>query len=223
MTKTILSVIGLVVIIAGAWYLVSSNNKTPMDTENVVAVVNGEEIMRTELETIKTQAAQQQGVDFASLDAETQSQVESQILDELIAQVLLRQAVTASGIVATEEDIDAQVATVVSQLGGQEAFGQALVTEGLSEEGFRSQVGADLAVQTYLEQELSLSSVTATNEEIEATYSQAAAQVTQGEEIPPLEEIRLQVEQTVVQQKRQIILAQFIETLKADADIEILL
>lgn len=210
-------------IAAGAWYFISSGTHADnelVSTGDAVAVVNGEEISRVDFEAFKSQVVAQQGIDIASLDAEIQSQFDAQIVDELIAQTLLQQAVKRSGVVASQEDVDAQIDATVARLGGDDAFEQALAAEELSEEEFRAQISSDLATRTYLEQELSLSSVTATNEEVEAAYAQAAAQ---NESIPQLEDVRPQVEQSLIQQKQQSLFVQFMERLRADVDVEVLL
>ena len=219
-------------IIAGAWYFTTSfgapaptdnepaASNEPANTEDIVAVVNGEEVSRTQFEAFKSQVIAQQGIDTASLDAETEGQLEAQIVDDLISQAVLRQAVAASGAAAPQEEVDARIEATKTQLGGEEAFGEVLAAEGLSEEGLRTQISSQLATQTYLEQELNLSSITASDEEVEAAYTQAA---TQDERIPPLEDVRPQVEQSVVQQKQQSVLAQFINQLRTEADIEVLL
>lgn len=223
MQKTILVVIGVVVIAAGVWYFIFSNtpfDRESVDTGDVVAIVNGEKISRANFEAFKSRVAAQQGFDIALLDAKTKSQFEAQVIDELIAQALLRQAVDESELTASQEEVDAQVDATVAQLGGEEAFQQALAAEGLSEEELRAQISANLATQAYLEQELNLSSIAATDEEVEAAYAQAAAQ---DETIPVLEDVREQVERLVIQQKQQALFTQFIQQLRAQADIEILI
>lgn len=226
MQKTIIAVIGIIIIIAGAWYFISYNktdgtieNKT-IDTKDIVAVVNEKEISVNDFETFKSQIIAQQNIDTASMDEEEQKQFETQIINSLVSQTLLQQAVNKSEIVVSQEDIDTQINATITQLGGEEAFEQALDAQGLSKEAFNKQVSADLATQAYLEQELNFSSITATNEEIEALYAQA---VTQNEDTPPLEDVRPQVKQSIIQQKQQSLLTQFVEKLRTKANIEILI
>lgn len=224
MQKIIIAIVGIIIIIAGAWYFISSNksDKTTdnkvVDIKDVVAVVNGEEISPNDLEIFKSQIIAQQNIDIASMDEEKRSQFETQIIESLVSQTLLQQAVNKSGIAISQEDIDTQINATITQLGGEEKFQQALDSQGLSKEAFRTQINADLATQTYLERELNFSSITATNEEIEALYAQA---VTQNEDTPPLEDVRAQVEQSVIQQKQRSLFTQFVEELRTKADIEI--
>lgn len=223
MQKTILVVVGVVVIAAGAWYFISSGmpfDREPVDGGDVIAVVNGKKLSRADFEEFKSQVAAQQGFDIASLDAETKSQFETQVIDELIARTLLQQAAYELGVTASPEEIVAQIEAITAQLGGEEVFQQALEEEGLSEEELRVQISADIVTQTYLERELNLSSVTAADEEVEAMYAQEAAQ---NENIPALEEVQDQVERMVIQQKQQNLVTQLIQQLRERGDIKILI
>lgn len=224
--KIVILIIVVAALAFGGWYMFSPDNSPantmssgPQDTE-VVAIVNNEEITNERFDALKTQFATQQGVDMASLDEATENQLETQVVDQLISQTLLEQAVDTADIEVSDEEVDEQVDLVVTQVGGQEAFEQALNTEGLSEDEFRAQLVSDLATQTYLEGELDFSSITATEEEVEEAYNQTASQ---NPNIPSLEEVQGQLEQSVIQQKQQTLIAQHVEELRADADIEILL
>lgn len=220
--KALLVIVGLVVIAAGAWYFIFSgaaSEKGPIDTGDAVAVVNGEEISRADFDALESQIALQQGIDTATLDTETRNRLEADIVDELIAQTLLRQASDESGIVISQEDVDAQINATIAQTGGEEAFRQALAENNLSEEELRERANTQLAVQAYLEQELNLSSVEATEEEIDLAYAEAN---TQGE-VPPLEEMREQIRGLVIRQKQQELVAEHIAQLREQASVEVLL
>lgn len=223
-TQKILPVTVVVLAVAaGAWYFVFSGtsfDKGPAGNRDVVAIVNEENISRADLETLKLQMAAQQGLDVASLDAETENQFETQVVNELIMRTLLRQTVDKSGITVSQEEIDARTSVLAAQFGGEEVLQQALDAEGMSEETFRAQISTDLASQAYLERELKLSSVSATDEEVETVYAEAVAE---GENIPPLADVREQIEEIVIGQKQQVLFTRFLEQLRAEADIKILL
>jgi FKBP-type peptidyl-prolyl cis-trans isomerase (trigger factor) len=223
--KTLLmAIVGILVVAAGAWFLFSnggalSENGTP-ELSDTVARINGEDITRTELENSEAQIAIQQGIDTASLDAAGREELQSQALDALIANALIQQAVVNAGITATEADVDAQVALIKGQFPDDAQFQEALSGQGLSESDFREQVRGDVAAQAYLEQTLDLASITVADEEINAFYEQESA-VT--ENIPPLEDVRGQIESLVIQQKQQELLAAHVQELRLNADIEILI
>jgi parvulin-like peptidyl-prolyl isomerase len=223
--KTVLiAIVVLLVVAVGAWFFISKGESSPQndtsELSDAVALVNGEEITRTELENSEAQLATQQEIDVASLDATGREQLQTQALDALIANTLIQQAVARSGLTATEEDINAQIETVKSQFPDEAQFQEALLGQGLSEADLREQVRGEVVTQRYLNQTLDLASVTVTDEEVSALYEQEAA-VT--EDVPPLPDVRGQIESFVIQQKQQELLVVHIQELRSVADIEILI
>lgn len=214
---------GAVVILLGgaAWFVMSMGSDgqggDKMMNDRAVATVNGLVIPRSDFEELQTEYATQQGIDLAALDEASMKSLEGDIIDSLIAQALVDQAVEASGITVGDERIDAQMEVIRARFETQEEFEKALSDEGLSEDELRSQVHNDLAVEAYFEQELSLSTIAPTDDEVATTYQQMSG----GGEAPPLEEVRSQVEQFFIQQKQQELIAGLIEKLRASADIEI--
>ncbi|MCR4280016.1 MAG: SurA N-terminal domain-containing protein [Candidatus Komeilibacteria bacterium] len=225
MLKTILIAIGIVVVVAGGWYLIDSNSFTSItqpatNSADNVAVVNGEAISRADLEVLKTQTAAQQGVDLTTLDVATMTALETQIVEDLISQALIRQAVEAAGIQVPTDQLDAQLADIRAQFGEESEYQAALVAEGLTEVQLRERISAGMATDIYLQQELDFTTLSASDEEIQATYSQA---LTENPQIPPLEEVRDQVQGAVIQQKQQAMIGQLIQSLRQQAQVEILL
>lgn len=224
-TKIIIAAIILILATAGAWVYYSKTQSSPslLQTDGtqeeqtaIVATVNGEEITREQFETIKTQVAAQQGFDASALDTATAAQLDLEILESLISQALLRQAASDSAVSVSSEDIDAQVATIQQQFESTEAYQTALAAEGLTDGSLREQIERDLRTQAYLEQELQLTSLTATEAEVNAAYETVAA----GQEVPPLADVYAQVEAMVVEQKQQERIAELIGTLSTGAHIE---
>lgn len=184
-----------------------------------VAVVNGEEITQVEFDVMRSQIALQQGFDPSALGEEAQAEFNAGVVDSLIAQTLIKQAAAQLGREISDEEVDAQIEVIKGQFESQAAFEEALRAEGVSEEEMRSEVRAGLATEPYLEQELTLSAVTATDAEITAAYDEVSA----GGEVPPLEEVYDQVRDLVILEKQQELVAAHVEELKAGADIEILI
>jgi len=190
---------------------------TPTVTADPVATVNGEEISNADFTTQLTQTLAVQGVNAATLDGETLTMIQGQILDSLISQELLKQAALASGVEVADAEIDNEINSIKGQFEDEATYEQALAGQGLTENELRAQVAVNLSVEPYLEQTLDLASITATQEEIDQAYQAVAAQ----QEVPPLEEVRTQVEQLVVQQKRQPLIDQHLASLREAADIEV--
>ncbi len=224
-TKILIVAVLAIIATAGALMYFTQKNDSPSllsgeqtgeTTNDVVAVVNGENISRGELETARTQVTAQQGIDMSVFDDAAKAQFDAQILESLISQRLIQQASAKASIAIDDATVDTQMATIRSQFATEEEFTQALTAEGLSEEALKAQIKKDLATQAYLEQELQLSAITVTEEEVNTTYTQVAV----GEEVPPLEEVYAQVENMVREQKTQERIATLLERLSAEAQIE---
>jgi len=219
MKNTTIIIVVLIVLGASAW-LFLGNSKLPTGNSGVVATVNSEEITRADFNTLQTQVATAQNIDLKTLDADAKTQFETQIVDTLVSQALLRQAIADSEMTVTDEQVDAQIETTKGQFETEEAYMAALKTGNLTEDQLRTNIRTELLTQAYLEQELKLSAVTANETEITTAYEQADF----GEgEVPPLAEVRAQVEAFVIQQKQQALVNQFVETLRESAEVEILL
>lgn len=223
MKKALIAVVVLAVLAAGGWYVWSYGVPMPPQNEeetgSAVAVVNGEELSRQNLEALEAQIAASQGVAIASLDAQTRTQLRAQAVETLVSQVLLRQAAESAGVVPTAAEVDAQVTLIKEQFESVEAFAAALAAQSITEAELRTQVSTELTTQAYLEQQLKLSALTATEEEVDAAYETLAAAE---EDAPALEEVREQIENFVIQQKQQRLLEQLLQRLRAEAQIEIL-
>ncbi|MEX0931206.1 MAG: SurA N-terminal domain-containing protein [Candidatus Paceibacterota bacterium] len=226
MKKVLITLIVIVAILAGIWFVSSRsdsgvNNQANSSSANglVVAVVNDEQISRAEYDALTAQIATQQGFDPATLDAENANLLREQVIDSLVSQALLRQAVEEAGVTAEESAVEERLTVIKSQFENDEAYTQALSAEGLTEEDLRGQISSELATEAYLEQEIEFSSITATEAEVEEAYNEVAV----GDNVPPLEEVYGQVEMMVIQQKQQVLITALVESLRADAEVEILI
>ncbi|MDB5194502.1 MAG: hypothetical protein JWN50_516 [Parcubacteria group bacterium] len=216
--KTIISVVILIVLIAGGWYILSHRAATsgPAATANApVATVNGENIVQSDLTAAELQISQ--GVAATTTDA--QATLKSQALDSLIAKTLLKQAAEKAGITASSTQIDASLSSIKSQFQTQDAYTQALASQGVTEDQLKAEISGNLVIQNYLDQTLGLSSVTASEAEIKAFYDQAAAGQTG---VPALATVHDQVKQAVIQQKQGNLIDAYVLKLRSTADIKIL-
>ncbi len=226
MKKIIIAVILLLIIGGGAYWYITTKKGSNGSTETsgavagqVVARVNGQDIGSASLQVARDRLAVDQGVDVASLDAAELAQFETVALDSLIGETLILQAVKESDKVPTEDEVDARLTEIGSQFDTNEAFEAALATNGTTKDVLRTQIARDLSVQSYLDDNLKLNEIVATEEEVQAAYETAKAA---DENAPSLEEARPQVEAFVVRQKQQQILSTFIQGLRAKAEVEIL-
>lgn len=217
MQKTITSLLVVGLVVAGGWYLYSNQTDSSSET---IAIVNGETLTRDELEPMESQIASQQGLDVAGLDAESRAALQTQALDTLISRALIQQAVANSDIAISEADIEARKGVLSSQFENKEAFASALASVGLTDQALEEEIETDLKVEAYLFQTLALDTLTATEAEILATYEAGVAGV---ENAPALADVRAQVEQAVIEEKQQALIAEHIQSLRAAAEIEILI
>lgn len=235
MKNTLIAIIVIIVLGlgVGVWFYSSPKDSAIPDGDETadifnegnsgeaVATVNGEEISSSEFESLKSQVIQEQELDAENLDEQTEEQIETQVIDSLVSQVLLQQIIDQSDISVEDSEVDTQIQTIVSsQFGGdQEAFQTALTETGMNEADLQSQIKQELKRQAYFEQELDFSSISATQEEIQATYDQVSA----NQDVPSLEEVSDQVENMVLQQKQQQLIEAHVEELRAEAEVEILI
>ncbi len=167
----------------------------------VVATVNGENILKSELEQRFNQDKQRaisQGVDTSN--SEVAEQVKSRILQDLINNKLLLQAASKSNIEIDSDTVDSEIALIEQQIGGEEALLAQLSEVGIDEDEFREEVLNQLILQKYLLENIDTTSITATDEEISLAYKQASAT---SENIPALSEIEKQIRNQVVIGKQQ--------------------
>ena len=125
------------------------------DESEIVATANGEEITKEEMLQMKEQEKQQlamMGMDPESEEAnQMMIDMRPQILDNLIANVLLQEKVEEEGFSAREEEVEEQYQQYAEQFGGEEMLKQQLEQEGMMKEDFKEEISEQLAIQTYAE------------------------------------------------------------------------
>lgn len=186
-----------------------------------VAVVNGQKIMRlvyderyAQLASIITSQGQ------SATTTEAQAAIKNQTLDNLVTETLLLQAADKEGIKTDEKAVDTAFTQNKSQFPDEAEFKKALTAQGYTESTFKEFLTKDNIIRQYLTAHVDLSSAPATKEEVEALYKQAAAN---DKTVPPLEQVRAQVENQINQQKQQQLISNFIQQLRASSTVETLI
>lgn len=227
--KTISLAIGSIAVIAVIAFAIFGDLKGLEHIQNgeevtgAVAMVNGEEITGSEFNTRIEQTEvllEQQGQSAQLEDPTVRTQLEQQILDQMITEALFLQDAEEQGITVTTEEVDQQVAALVEQIGGQESFDAEIDRQGITEESLRSDIEEQLITQKYLEANIDISSIEITEAEISAFYDEVAAQQ---EGVPPLAEVEEQIRQQLIQQEQVELVNAYAQQLRADAEIEVLL
>ena len=192
-----------------------------IDEKKTVAIVNDKEILgsdyNTALASIQGQM-QQMGQDPTSKEAA--EQVKNQTIDSLVGQTLLLQEADKKGYKVSEADINKQLDEIKKQFKTEKEFEAALKKSGMDMKTLETQIADDIKLKQYVEKEVPAGEIT--DEEIQKTYDQYAEQgKSTGQEVPKLEEVKPQIEQSLQQQKQQEKLAQQVEELKKNAKIDI--
>jgi parvulin-like peptidyl-prolyl isomerase len=114
---------------------------TATTVEELAAVVNGEPIT---LDAYQRQVAQveaffeQEGLDLETDEGrERLTQARRQVLEQMIDQELIEQAAAEMGITISDAELQASIADIVDQSGGEEEFNQSLQATGTTYDDFR--------------------------------------------------------------------------------------
>ena len=192
-----------------------------IDEKKTVAIVDDKEILGSyyniALASIQGQM-QQMGQDPTSKEAA--KQVKNQTIDSLVGKTLLLQEADKKGYKVSEADINKQLDEVKKQFKTEKEFETALKQSGMDMKTLETQIADDIKLNQYVEKEVPAGEIT--DEEIQKTYDQYAEQgKSTGQEVPKLEEVKPQIEQSLQQQKQQEKLAQRVEELKKNTKIDI--
>ncbi len=186
---------------------------------DVAAVVNGSKITRAEVEeniSMMTKSAELQGIDVT--DPVVATEIKTQALENLINNELLLGAARESGATANEAAIQSAYDTLVSEVGGEELLKSRMETVGLTTDTLMGNISDRLMVDQYIETVTDIETISVSDEEITAYLASVA---TEGVTLPPLEEIKPQIESTLLAQKQQGIVDDLLAQLRSEATIEI--
>lgn len=192
-----------------------------VDEKKTVAIVNDNEILGSDYNSTLASIQQQMlqmGQDPTSKEA--LEQVKDQTIDSLVGQTLLLQDADKKGYKASEADIKKQLDEMKKQFETEKEFKDVLKESGMDMKTFETQIADNIKLEQYVEKEVPTSQIT--DKEIEKTYKQLSEQgKSTGQEVPKLEEVKPQIEQSLKQQKQQEKIAQQVDELKKNANIDI--
>lgn len=191
---------------------------------DVVAEVNGEEIVKEDFESAYTAQFQQMSMQAQMSGEEVdETQLKEQIAESLVAQELLIQETETREIEASEEEVNETLTSIAEQngLASSEEFLAALEEQGISEEEVMEQVTSQVKVDKLIAEESG--AVEASDEELQEFYDQMQTQQEEmgGEELPPFEDIKTELEAQLVQQKENEAVQALVAELREGADVTI--
>ncbi len=215
--KSILAIVIVAFLIIGALEISGTINL--FGGGKAVARINGEKITQAEFDERLSQIlASPQAQSLQLDDPSFRAQIEEQVLTEMINTRLLLQTALDAGHTATEEEVDGEYNLIVERLGSEEVLAEELARGGLTASEFRSNVRDQIIIQKLLEENIGLEQLAPTDEEVDAFYESISDQ----EGIPPLEDIRSQIEGQLAAQREQELVGGYIAELRTNANIELL-
>lgn len=202
------------------------------DIPDPVAEVNGEEISREEFLSVFENQYQQM-----SMQAQTtgqpvdEAQLKEMTSEGLVGTVLLTQEAEKRGIDVTDDEVQAELAVFAerNQVSTDE-FITGMGEQGLDRQAVLDQIDKQLRVQKLLAEEYG--GFEATDAEVEEAYQQVADQQAMmgggaagggagAQQLPPLEEVRGEVEEQVSTEKEAKAMEEFSQKLREGADVTV--
>ncbi len=216
--KALMIAVGIAILVllgAGGYYFYTQK----MDKGTVVALVGNAKIYEKEyLESaaLIEQNASAQGADLN--DEAIKSEIKTQALDILINNQLLLAAASKSNISSTDEDVQKKYDELATQLGGPEALTTEMTKVGLTEEKLRSNIRERVIADKYIESVTDIEEVKVSDQEI-ADFIKTVT--SGGQELPPLEQIKPQIQQQILGQKQQQIVSDLLAKLRSETTVDI--
>jgi hypothetical protein len=226
----------LVILIMGAGLVYALEQQGRMNTgifdkisamvnpEPAAAIVNGTKITQSDYNKNLTQlqnAATAQGSDVT--DETIQAEIKKQAIDVLVNTELLRQEAYAEGALVTDEQIEARYQEIVTSIGGEEELATKMAELGITEEALRKDIEGEILIQGHLSKAVDTSKIAVTEKELADAYAQISGTAATGVTIPPLAEIKTQLETQLKTNKEQELVNEYITKLREGASIEILI
>ena len=192
------------------------------DVPDVVAEVNGEEIDK-EAFTQAYEAQSQQAAAAAAQGGEApdEEQLRQQVVDNLVTQELLAQEAAARDIEPTDEQVEKTLTDAAKQSGMKSAdeLIKALEGQGLSADEVDEQATRQTSFELLIADEAG--PIKATDKDVQELYDQVSQQSQGQGEVPPLKQIRAQLEDQVESQQEGQAADALISRLREDAEITI--
>ncbi len=190
----------------------------------LAAKVNGTGITVADYEKNLAQlnnAATQQGADITN--ESIAKEIKTQAIDVLVNTELLRQEARKNGVKVTDENIEKRYQEIVTSIGGEEKLATKMTELGITPESLRKDIQGEILIQGHLATAVDTSSIKVTEEDLKAAYAQISSTVATGAKVPPLDEIKTQLETQLKTNKEQELVNAYITKLREGAKIEVLI
>ncbi len=189
--------------------------------DSVVATVNGAEIAQSDFESSFNQLLQMAAAQGASTtDPAVVEQYRTQAIDTLVNGELLRQAALAAGRVASADAISARYSEIETGLGGAEQLTAKMAEFGITESVLRRDIENEILIQGFFDDKFPLGAYEVSDDDISAFYTGLGGE-TAG--LPPLKDVTEQIAEQIKLDRQQAEISEFIDALRAEGAIEILI
>lgn len=204
---------------AGGYYVYNTKySKGP-----VVAIVNGKKIYQKEYDegrTLIEQSAVAQGSDVS--DDASKEEIKKQALEVLINNALITTAAEKEGITASDDAVKAKYDELVTQMKGEEALNKKMLEVGLTKEKLMKNIKERIVADEYIQAKTDIKSLKVTEDEVTAFVKDLeASSASSGQKLPPLDQIRKDVEDQILSQKQQQVIVDLLKKLKDEGKIEV--
>lgn len=156
--------------------------------------------------------------DGTVLKESEKEQIKLLVVDRLINNILLRDAVEDAGITADDVDVDGQLTEVMGRFDDEEEFNDALDIAGFSLEEYKLVIAEYLMIEELFESQLMLSEISVDEKDIQKEMDYLVENY-EGDDLD-VEELREFVEHTLKQDKAEELRSLYIDQLRSDSDIE---
>lgn len=186
-----------------------------------VAIVNGVEISREAFDSeVKYDLASYESQGITLTDEEI-AEVKQYAVDRLINTHLLKEAAIKAGITAGSVDVDGELEDIKDSFSDETAFNQALADAGFTMESYKTVLTDILMIEALFEQELELSKIEVSEEDIQAMVDLYLENYGEDEEIDEAE-LREYVAYTLKDQKAEALRSEYVEKLRKESEIKYL-
>jgi hypothetical protein len=188
---------------------------------DVVAEVNGQEVMKDDFVVLYEAQFQQAATQAAQTGGEQPDEdaLKEQTAEQLVDTTLMTQEAETRGIAVTEEDVDDELAALAkeNQLGSAEELIAALEKQGATEDQARAQLESQMVIEQLVADEAG--PVKPTDQELRKIYDAAKKQQPQG--IPPFAKVRAQLVEQAKSERMAEVAQTLVDALREDADITV--
>lgn len=220
----IIVVVGLVVAYFTGFFDKNDKIGSSVDTgavpgNNVIARVNGVVITQNDVNQRAQTIVSGLQTPGTQLSDEQITQAQQIAFQQLVNEILILEAAQQNNISVSNEEIDTEFEKIVTSYPDEQSFQQDLIVNNISEQDVKADIGRQLTIQKYINQNTDSAGIEVTEDEINSAFEQFSSQQ---EEVAGLEEVREQLVQEIFQAKFNQQIDQLIQTLQAAASIEIL-